>query len=247
MIEIPDFSHHQGEIDWDAYKRSGAPVAIIRAGSCYENTGICYTDSQFTRNVAYSDPLPLIIYWFFRPNWDILAQAEYWANLVRPLNRPFALAPDIETSGKLPASEVIRRSDAFIRHVARLVPQARQILYSNQNYIKNIFEPVGMLKMLPLWLSAPGWVNPPPLPAGWGPVMLHQFTFTGDKHALYGVNRIESKGLDLNRWQGSLQELYDLCGVTQPAPQPDPEPPMQFTYERLLKMWNHCISQGMKP
>jgi GH25 family lysozyme M1 (1,4-beta-N-acetylmuramidase) len=97
-----DVSRWQGLMDWQKAAQAGATFAFIRAGS-HDASGP-YEDYQFRNNVGPNGApahIPEIgFYWYFRPAYRALAQADFLADLLnsefftRPYN--FSLWCDIE-------------------------------------------------------------------------------------------------------------------------------------------------------
>jgi hypothetical protein len=118
------------------------------------------------------------------------------------------------------------------------------------------------------WIDAnnPGWQleksvkelralkNLPVVPVGaafsygkWSPTVaeLNQFDET--------ARRLKLPGVSWWSWQHAEADVAWWSTITRhvwsapPVQEPEPETPLQITHEMLVKMWNHCISQGMKP
>ena len=113
-----DVSFWQGVWEWDVAARNGVRFAFIRAGSITKYGGNCYTDDQFHNNALYApDHLPVGFYWYFRPEYDAIKQADYFCDLIR--NSKMKLPPvlDIEDDGGLTPAQVTSACAKFIAHV----------------------------------------------------------------------------------------------------------------------------------
>lgn len=255
-IIFPDFSHWQADVNWPEFDRSGAPAVGLRAGSIDDKTGVPYTDYKWERNTALAPRhLPVLAYWYHRPNHSAVKQADHYSRLLDDLDksgRKFAIAFDVETTGGLAGPKVTAEADAFSRLVMRRFEGVCGALYTNWNFLKNIFSPVKGLTSLHLWFADPDGFPPLHMPAGWPAMSLYQFTWKGDPRK-YGVNPTYSKGVDENRWMKSAEEFraFFRLDSTKPLPEPDPEPdpkePFQFTNQMAETLWNWALSQGMKP
>ena len=118
MIQGVDVSFWQGLIDWQECEEAGAKFAFIRAGSCVSSTGQCYEDYLFSENAEDAPPLmPVGFYWYFRPQHNPTAQADYFCDLIR--DKYWRLPPvmDIESTGGLSQARV---GDACAEFVSRV-------------------------------------------------------------------------------------------------------------------------------
>ncbi|MCK6544636.1 hypothetical protein L6R52_02105, partial [Myxococcota bacterium] len=114
-----DVSYWQSTIDWDQVAGAGIEFAFIRVSD-----GLVHVDSQFERNWREARRVGIRrgVYQFFRPNVDVIAQANLLLDRMGPLE-PGDLPPviDVEATGGLSPSVVAQRVRTWIDHVeARL-------------------------------------------------------------------------------------------------------------------------------
>ena len=109
-----DVSRWQGLMNWLTASNAGAKYAFIRAGSISTYDGKCYKDIYFDVNsqAAYNY-MPVGYYWYFRPNYSAIVQADYFTRLVENTERKLPLVCDIETSGGLTPYYVEKRTKEF--------------------------------------------------------------------------------------------------------------------------------------
>ena len=102
-----DVSKWQGEIDWQKAKSAGAQFAIIRAGSIDNIAGNCYEDTQFRRNAELApQAMPTGFYWYFRPNWNALIQADFFCDLIQDKSWKIYPVIDVEEHASMTKTAV---------------------------------------------------------------------------------------------------------------------------------------------
>ena len=118
-----DVSHWQAKrdvvpvrhMDWEKCKQAGAQFAYIRAGSITAISGELYEDFEFQYNSEVAPQLlPTGYYWYFRPNHDPMAQANFFINLI--VNTNYKLYPwvDVEVDGGLSPDGVANQLQIFV-------------------------------------------------------------------------------------------------------------------------------------
>jgi len=224
MIEpIVDVSHWQGDIDAQTMV-SKAIGMYIRAGSIDNNSGICYEDYRLRENCTkFSENIPCGYYWYFRPNHDGFKQGEYFATLIK--NASINLPPmvDVETPAivwsQYYKDQLIKFLTVVDRHLSSTICGIYTRGYFWNDYIKNFSVPVSHR---PLWIARYNDVASHPWdvnqnsklrPSPWIDYKLWQWT---DKGSGFGE---ESSYIDLNRFNGTLEEFYRFANWNQPAPE----------------------------
>jgi lysozyme len=117
MLLGVDVSKWQKEMNWETADSAGANFAFIRAGAVSIG-GELYTDYQFIRNASLApDYMPVGYYWFFRPQHDPVAQADYFCNLIEDEERHLPPVLDLEKNGGLTPAQVTEAAKTFITQV----------------------------------------------------------------------------------------------------------------------------------
>ena len=216
MILGIDISHHQGEMDFYKARKAGARFAFIRAGSCTAADGTCYTDSQFERNagVAY-EYFPVGFYWYFRPNFAPIKQAEYFTALIK--DKPAKLPPvmDLETKGigQTPASVTF----AAAKFATRVFDNLGEwpLLYSRALWLNANTVPDPIWEQLGFWVARykdldHPWGDNQCIPSYYKDWRFWQFQDGGNgRGAEFGA---QSKAIDLNYFNGDLAEFDIYVG-----------------------------------
>ena len=212
-----DVSKWQGEMDWHKARSAGARYAFIRAGSITNITGQCYTDYQFERNARIApDYFPVGFYWFFRPQFNAVKQADYFCDLIR--GQRWLLPPvlDLESNGGLAAREVTDAAKGFLYQVySRL--NAWCLLYSraiwlNQNSISD-----DIWDMVDVWIAR--YID---LPGPWSdgkckPRDFDQWRFwqkSADGNGLGSKFGAKSKSICIDYFNGDQSAFDHYAGVS---------------------------------
>ncbi len=201
-------------------RATGQQFAFVKASE-----GERYVDPTFKSNWAGAKAAGLLrgAYHFFRSNADPGRQADSFINALKALGDPGELPPaiDLETNDGQPNAKVIARAKAWMDRVQTAFNK-RPIIYSGQYFLQDHFsEPGGgppvWTKDYPLWVAqfplnyTPGMQ--PGLPSGWAKWSFWQYSDKGH------INGIVDK-VDLDVFNGSLQDLYQFAGVTLPEDRP---------------------------
>jgi len=213
MVIIPDVSHWQGSISWGQMVAAGAKGVIVRAGSITDATGELYTDYKWEVNsIEAPKHLPMGAYWYFRPKYSGLAQAEYLYNLVKKADIKLKVYIDVETSG---VSQTVARTriKAFLDYLENKLGYKPGI-YTSASKWNVIVGNVSWAREYDLW-DAHYTVTQikPYIPWGWSDYVLWQYTAKGPG-ATYGVS---SASIDLNRFNGSEDDFRRHFGLGHAA------------------------------
>jgi GH25 family lysozyme M1 (1,4-beta-N-acetylmuramidase) len=214
-----DVSKWQGEMDWNVAVDAGVNVAVIRAGSIDNVTGIPYEDTQFRRNAELAPPLmPVGYYWYFRPNWSSTVQANFFCDLIKNVSWKVPPVIDIEENAGMSKNEVASAVWSFANQIEQQTG-VRPIIYTNPGFWNAYVGPTTWAKNYPLWVA--NWVNlgvlVPLLPDDWkgiSPVMWQYRVFKGGG-SVYGA---KSADIDLDVTYPPFEGI--LVG-NEPPPPPD--------------------------
>lgn len=222
----------QGAVNWDNietdYKSGTLAGVIIRAG--YGGGGV---DGQYATNVAQARQrsIPRQIYFYAYPGRSSgVQQANDFHTIVGSLQSGESISLDMEddlTFGRaLIASDVQWTAD--FTNTAKSLFGITQLTYMNSDVLSRFdWTPVKNLGSA-LWLANygvnNGQPNASPNPYPWQSYTLWQYTSKGN---LGGINPV-----DVNIFNGSIQDFYNLGakGSQPPIPQPEPTPPATKTY-----------------
>jgi lysozyme len=190
-----DVSYYQDVIDWARVRRAGIRFAFIRVSD-----GAALRDPMFATNWTEARRAGIVrgAYQFFRPDQDVLAQADLMISAMRGRGRddlPPAL--DLEVDAGLPASELAARAGRWIDRV-RSQLGVEPIVYTGSD----LWRAGGAtgLATQPLWI-AHYTRDCPTLPPPWSRWMFWQ---TSDRGAVPGIEG----PVDLDVFAGSLAELH---------------------------------------
>lgn len=232
MIMGVDVSKWQREMDWYHCREAGARFAYVRAGSITDASGTCYTDDQFHRNAEIApEYMPVGFYWFLRPYHDVLKQAEYFCNLIKPKRWLLPPVADIEAFGNLSSEAATIEIVKFIREDFRhlgIWPMiyTRAALWNSSTLADNLYS------SLELWIARytpkpSPWGNPGDKdylkPRDWDRWRLWQFSADGNGRG--GEFGAKSDSIDLNYFNGDENDFLlwtgqqpgELIKVNKPA------------------------------
>jgi len=205
--------------------RASAGYVIVRAG---QNL---WVDSDFKINWRESKlaGLPRGSYWFYDSRVEPKRQAELWVQQHGGEFGELPLFADLEESYN-GAYKGWKNWYTFLERVKQLVNGKEIAIYTAYYYWRdnapNAATQATNLEYFhqyPLWIAHYGVAEPMiPLPWKKGEWLFWQFTEAGDGQ-LYGT---ESKGVDVNYFNGDLTALRARFNLTDtpPPPPPDPDP-----------------------
>lgn len=202
MIEpILDISHWQGVFDWPKAQAAGVKAVMVRAGSITRDAGALYKDNQWDRNsVEGPKNLPCGSYWYFRAQYDALAQARFYANLLS--GKPMKLPPclDIESNDTLLSKAVVgQRALAFVTELEKLTGVV-PVIYTRKTWWDPNVGITTWAAKYKLWVAHYTLAESPWIPVGWTDYWLWQYSSKGDG-LRYGA---QSLSIDMNRARESV-------------------------------------------
>jgi len=215
MDYIPgiDISHWQGTINWQSVRSSGVRFAFIKA-----TDGSTYVDEKFAANWQNARQAGLLCapYHYFKPLSDAKNQAELFLDTIQLEKGDLPPALDLEESANLRNNTLIQRVEIWISEVENKLG-VKPIIYSSPSFLNSNFTiaaggPPLWTRNYILWIA--NYLGPdvpqPYMPSGWSKWTFWQYSKTGS------VNGISSD-VDLDWFNGTLEELYALAGEEAPG------------------------------
>lgn len=208
MLEGPDVSFYQEEIDFDKMKANGAKFVIVRVGQ--KN----WPDPKFVYNwkASRESGLPRGSYWFYDSRETPKNQAKMWVEMLGDDLGELPMFADIEEEYRGQYSGWHSWYD-FLEYAKELTVNKEICIYTAPYYWKdnaprNSAE-LNYFAQYPLWIANYG-VKAPAIPQPWSEYLFWQYTTVGDGNG-YGT---QSKGLDLNRYPGTEAEFNRRFGLS---------------------------------
>jgi GH25 family lysozyme M1 (1,4-beta-N-acetylmuramidase)/LysM repeat protein len=215
MATVPgiDVSYWNAGIDWPKVRATGQRFIFAKA-----TEGDFYADPTFDDNWRGAKSAGLLrgAYHFFRCNVDAKKQANKFIDYVKSMNDNGELPVilDLETNDGQTKDKVIARAKTWLDQVEAAFGR-KPLIYSRTFFLQDFFSEAGggppaWAKDYPLWIAQYPNVyvegSQPVLPRGWFQWTFWQYSQTGR------VNGINAK-VDLNVFNGSLDDLYRFAGV----------------------------------
>ena len=217
-----DVSKWQKEMDWPKAKQAGAKFAFIRAGSINMNTGVCYKDYQLDRNADLAPEQMndnIGFYFYFRPRYDPVKQADYFYSLVRDYKWG-ALVVDCESAGALYAT-VRKNTERMAHEIGQICAHKPAIIYTRASYWNSVLGDQSWAMLYDLWIARYNshinhpWGDGNCKPLGWDDFVFWQYSADGNgMGSTYGG---QSASMDLNRFNGTETELCQYFGTEEPS------------------------------
>ena len=222
MATVPgiDVSYWNAGIDWPKVRATGQRFAITKA-----TEGITYKDPTFNNNWSGAKSAGLLrgAYHFFRCNVDAQKQADYFINYVKTVKDNGELPPmlNLETNDGIAKEKIVPAVKIWLDRVESAFGK-KPIIYSGQYFLQDYFVvagggPPAWAKDYPLLLAQ--YPNQyvdgmkPFLPQGWFKWTIWQYTNQG---VVNGINA----NVDMDLFNGTLEELYKFAGANIPDQTP---------------------------
>ena len=206
-----DVSKWDGTIDWNAVAQSGKAFAFIRVSD-----GANYYDPQFDTNWANAQAAGVYrgVYQFFRPNQSATAQADLLLSHMGTLGAG-DLPPvlDVEVADGASGSQIRAGVDAWSARVQQATG-ITPIVYTSPGFWASVG---GGLEGDGLWIANWG-VSCPHVASSWNGWTFWQYS---DKGHVPGI----SSSVDLNRFNGSLDDLAAYSSASVGGGSSSPPPP----------------------
>jgi GH25 family lysozyme M1 (1,4-beta-N-acetylmuramidase)/LysM repeat protein len=222
MATVPgiDVSYWDAGIDWPKVRATGQRFVVAKA-----TEGITYKDPTFDDNWFGAKSAGLLrgAYHFFRCNVDAKKQADYFIDYVKTVKDNGELPPvlDLETNDGTSKEKIVPAVKIWLDRVEAAFGK-KPIIYSGQYFLQDYLVvagggPPAWAKDYPLWLAQ--YPNQyvegmkPFLPRGWFNWVIWQYS---DKGRINGINA----SVDMNLFNGTLEELYKFAGANIPDQTP---------------------------
>lgn len=216
MILGTDISHWEDdpttpkEINFNMMKEAGAWFTIFKA------TQAKYTDRVF--QISWPDAkgiLPRGAYCYLDYSIPGLEQAKYFVDTVYGKGDDPEIPPivDFECRVNVPpnANAHLWNWLTYVESQVKRIP----IIYTGPYYWKEFGSKNQGWSKYPLWIANYKVPNPY-VPAPWSIWTFWQFTDRGPG----GVYGAEAKGIDLDYFNGSYEDLLNMCHIQQPPSEP---------------------------
>ncbi len=222
MATVPgiDVSYWDAGIDWPKVRATGQRFVVAKA-----TEGITYKDPTFDDNWFGAKSAGLLrgAYHFFRCNVDAKKQADYFIDYVRSVKDDGELPPvlDLETHDNMTKDKIVPAVKIWLDRVEAAFGK-KPIIYSGQYFLQDYLVitgggPPAWAKDYPLWLAQyPNQYQEgmqPFLPRGWFNWTIWQYS---DKGVVNGINA----SVDMNLFNGTLEDLYKFAGAKIPDQKP---------------------------
>jgi lysozyme len=222
MATVPgiDVSYWDSGIDWPKVRATGQRFMFTKA-----TEGDFYADPTFPTNWSGAKAAGLLrgAYHFFRCNVDPKKQAKKFIEYVKAVKDDGELPPvlDLESNDGQVKDKVISRAKTWLDEVEKAFGR-KPIIYSGQYFLQDYLSEAGggppaWAKDYPLWLAQypNNYVEGimPALPRGWFKWTIWQYS---EKGSVNGINA----SVDMNLFNGTLEELYKFAGAKIVTEQP---------------------------
>ena len=215
MATVPgiDVSYWNSGIDWPKVRATGQRYVFAKASEADS-----YKDPTLDDNWVGAKSAGVLrgAYHFFRCGVDPERQAKNYIDYLKSLNDDGELPPvlDLEVSDGVPNHKIIPSVKTWLDLVEAAFGK-KPIIYSGFYFLKDSFSvagggPPSWAKDYPLWIAQ--YPNQyvdgmsPSLPPGWFKWTFWQYS---EKGKINGINA----NVDLNVFNGSLEELYKFAGA----------------------------------
>lgn len=193
-----DVSKWQGDINWTAVANDGVVYSFVRVSD-----GLNFPDEYFAANLAASRAAGIHtgVYQFFRPNQDVIAQADFLVDSIGTLE-PGDLPPviDVEATGGLSPSQVAAAVQTWIDRVESRLG-VTPIIYTGKYFWQDNVQSTAFASY-PLW-AAHYTTGCPNIADQWSEWAFWQYTDAGSVAGVAG-------GVDSNEFNGTLTDLTEL-------------------------------------
>jgi lysozyme len=224
---FPDISAWQGEVDWDVMA-SQTPVIILRAG--YGNDGIDVRVKEYHAE-ARRRGLITQLYWYIKAGKDVQKHVESFSNIC------FELDPDLPPLFDCEYTEYTENVKTNTTNWLMKMVNTWEFLYNDPmiytraswwdyNTVRSDWPKRHKLHAAHYNL----FVEEPDVPADWGNVNIPRpwthWQYSADGNHMGAQFGVSSGSIDLNRYNGSVEDFEREFGVTlnmvDPITPPEP-------------------------
>jgi lysozyme len=202
-----DVSHYQTRVDWGQVQKAGIVFTFVKA-----TEGITLNDPMFSHHWRSAGACGIFrgAYHFFRPQFDPVAQAEQFLDLI--WEEPGELPPvlDLEGLGNLSPDRVIAGACRWMKAVEEQLKR-KPILYTGSAFWRKTLGNSPLLAEHPLWIAHYTSGPRPLLPSAWSKWTFWQFSQEGRVPGIPGR-------VDLNAFNGTRPDLDEFCSSPKRMP-----------------------------
>ena len=248
-----DVSWYNGPGDWEVARSRGVQFAFVRAGGCTAS-GSQYTDELLGEHLQRAHDAGVItgLYYYMRPAFDYRPQVELFNLLLLTHASLWQLPPVIDVeSGGVAAGTAAARVREFARAIMHSYPNKPPIIYTRESYWDTSIAPDALWPTLKLWaaryndsISSP-WGDGKGVFRDWQEWTFWQYSADNNgQGAYYGFGEpfrdsagklyYPDKDMDLNYFNGNIEQLYALAGLEPPEP---PPPPTSDDWHNAIDAW----------
>ena len=202
-----DVSRYQPKIDWGALAASGIQFCFIKASE-----GAHDVDASFQRHWEGAATAGLVrsAYHFFRPQIPVSTQADLFVRTLGQLH-PGDLRPALDLEGTAGWVDIAPANRAPLALKMLEAIEARlhvtPIVYMSPWFATEMLRSTPALSRFPIWVAQYTLEQTPTVPKPWS-------AWTFWQHSQGGrVPGISSGAVDLDRFQGSIEDLKSLTVV----------------------------------
>lgn len=224
-----DTHRYNGEMDYFKSSLAGIEFVLSRCGGAYIDTGQPFADYQWVKNVSNApDIIPCFGAWWYFVGCPstINSQADYCASLVSPYKEKLTLGFWLDCEKWLAGYTAENNRDMVLAFISRFEMRAGtpvRGIYTRQTIWDSFVAPHPKWASLDLWgarfnstLAGP-WSDGRYAFRDWKEWKVWQYSADGNGLAqTYGAPPDADPDIDLDRWCGTLDELYVYAGIQKP-------------------------------
>jgi GH25 family lysozyme M1 (1,4-beta-N-acetylmuramidase) len=204
---------------------AGALGVIIRAGS---SDGTPYMDYEFENHAQkFNDEIPCGYYWYFRPEFNPSSQATYFVNLMKSVRTDIFPVVDVESNfQKVSMGTFQNNLYEFISITEDLMAMDSVIYTRGSFWNNNVGNPAwARTRRLHIAMYNDEVSHPWKDPASWTDFWMWQYSADkppNNRGAEFGVPPEGTDSIDINRYNGTLEEFYADANWNQEKPPTKP-------------------------
>lgn len=192
--------------------------------------GDYYVDKTYEENYAKASQysLPYSAYHVVKPSISAVSQMNYSFNFIKkyPAKR---IVLDIEVHDKETPAKI---TDVIYGCIMECVDRGHTpVIYTSAGFWNYYVLRRSFWKNYPLWVANYG-VAIPTIPVDWQGVGWKLWQYSADGNYLGSYYGVDSRHVDVNKFNGSLEEMYQFFNsepiVSPPDPSPSPEPEQDY-------------------
>lgn len=228
-------------LDFSRWNPDWQPAVSISRGTKFIinrlSVGTYYEDTTYKENYvkARQFGLPYSAYHVVKPSYSAVAQMNYAFGLLKsyPADR---MVLDIEVHDNQTPAKI---TDVIYGCVMECVDRGQTpIIYTSAGFWNYYVLRRSFWRNYPLHVANYG-VYIPTLPLDWQGTGWKMWQYSADGNYLGSYYGVSSRHVDVNKFNGTLEEMYSFFNATMPEPNPDPEPEPQPEQDYVnAYLWN---------